>query len=223
MRKYFVIPLMLLALLASAACGDDSPEEVIPPTETPDQPAAPDDPGGTRTLVAYFSAQGHTQAVAERIAELTGADLYRIEAAEPYAENPYDDSDRIQNEAYNDLRPRVAELPATETIAVYDTLFVGSPCWWHQPAMVVCTFLEAYDLSGKVVVPFFTYGATTYLNESMQKIYRLTPGSEHLPADLPEDIDPDNIREPQNDDAGIPAPRNAGGVEDWLHELGILQ
>lgn len=86
MRKYFVIPLMLLALLASAACGDDSPEEVIPPTETPDQPA-PDEPGGTRTLVAYFSAQGRTQAVAERIAELTGADLYRIEAAEPYAEN----------------------------------------------------------------------------------------------------------------------------------------
>ena len=86
MRKYFVIPLMLLALLASAACGDDSPEEVIPPTETPDQPA-PDEPGGTRTLVAYCSAQGRTQAVAERIAELTGADLYRIEAAEPYAEN----------------------------------------------------------------------------------------------------------------------------------------
>lgn len=69
-----------------------------------------------KDLVAYFSAQGNTKAVAERIAELTGADLYRIEAADPYATNPYDDSDRIQEEA------------------------------------------------------FFTYGATTYLNESMQKI-----------------------------------------------------
>lgn len=36
-----------------------------------------------KDLVAFFSAQGHTQAVAERIAELTGADIYRIEAADP--------------------------------------------------------------------------------------------------------------------------------------------
>lgn len=58
-----------------------------------------------KDLVVYFSAQGHTQAVAEEIARITGADILRIEAAEPYAENPYDDSNRIQNEAYNDLRP----------------------------------------------------------------------------------------------------------------------
>lgn len=57
----------------------------------------------------------------------------------------------------------------------------------------------------------------------MQKIYRVTPDSEHLPATLPEDLDPDNIREPQSDDANIPTPRNASGVEDWLRELGILQ
>ena len=31
-----------------------------------------------KDLVAYFSAQGNTKAVAERIAELTGADIYRI-------------------------------------------------------------------------------------------------------------------------------------------------
>ena len=54
-----------------------------------------------KDLVAYFSAEGHTKAVAERIAELTGADIYRIEAADPYAADPYDDSERIQNEAYN--------------------------------------------------------------------------------------------------------------------------
>ena len=69
---------------------------------------------------------------------------------------------------------------------------------------------QAYDLSGKVVIPFFTYGATTYLNESMQTIYRVTPDSEHLPATLPEDLDPDNIREPQSDDAGIDMPGRRG-------------
>lgn len=175
-----------------------------------------------KDLVVYFSAQGHTQAVAEEIARITGADILRIEAAEPYAANPYDDSDRIQNEAYNDLRPGVANLPDAETIARYDRLFIGSPIWWHQPAMVVCTFLEAYDLSGKVIVPFFTYGATTYLNESMQKIYKVTPNSQHMPETLPEDLNPDDITTPgPADDAGIDMPGNARGVESWLQRLGL--
>lgn len=180
-------------------------------------------PAQAKDLVAYFSAEGHTKAVAERIAELTGADLYRIEAADPYAANPYDDSDRIQNEAYNDLRPAVADAPSQEWIDGYDRIYVGSPCWWHQPAMVVCTFLEKYDLSKHVIIPFFTYGATTYLNESMQKIYKCTPNSVHVPATLPTDLDPDDITRPgRPDDAGIDMPGNARGVEGWLTRLGLI-
>lgn len=217
MKKLLILPFLFFSITLMAACSSD---EDVPEPET-EEPTTPTGSGETKTLVAYFSAQGHTQAVAERITELLGADIFRIEAADPYAENPYDDSDRIQNEAYNDLRPEVGNLLDAETIAAYDTLFVGSPCWWHQPAMVVRTFLEAYDLSDKVVIPFFTYGATTYLNESMQTIYRVTPNSEHLPATLPEDLDPDNIREPQNDDAGIDMPGNANGVETWLQRMGF--
>lgn len=180
-------------------------------------------PAQAKDLVVYFSAQGHTQAVAEEISRIMGADILRIEAADPYAANPYDDSQRVQEEAYNDLRPGVANLPASETIAQYDRLFVGSPIWWHQPAMVVCTFLEHYDLSGKVIVPFFTYGATTYLNEAMQKIYKVTPNSQHVPATLPEDLNPDDITTPgPDDDEGIDMPGNARGVESWLRCLGLI-
>lgn len=176
-----------------------------------------------KDLVAYFSAEGHTKAVAERISELTGADIYRIEAAEPYADNPYDDSDRIQEEAYNDLRPAVANPPSQEWMDQYDRIYIGSPCRWHQPAMVVCTFLETYDLSEHVIIPFFTYGATTYLNESMQKIYKCTPNSVHIPETLPEDLDADDITRPgRPDDAGIDMPGSASGVERWLTRLGLL-
>lgn len=175
-----------------------------------------------KDLVAYFSAEGHTKAVAERIAEITGADIYRIEAADPYAPNPYDDSERIKNEAYSDLRPAVANPPSQEWIRQYDRIFIGSPCWWHQPAMVVCTFLESFDLKDKIIVPFITYGAATYLNETMQKIYRCTPNSIHVPESLPEDLDSDDITTPgRPDDSGIDMPGNAQGVEGWLTRLGL--
>lgn len=150
-----------------------------------------------KDLVAYFSAQGNTKAMAERIAELTGADIYRIEAAEPYASNPYDDSDKIRNESYNDLRPAVAVLP--DNIEDYDVIFVGSPIWWHNPAMVVCTFLESYNLKDKIIVPFFTYGATTYLQQSVDKIHEVTPESIHLPT------------------------YTGGGVEAWLRNINIIK
>ena len=176
-----------------------------------------------KDIVVYFSATGNTQAVAEEIARQTGADIMRIEAAEPYAENPYGDSERIQDEAYNDKRPGVANLPSAEFMAQYDRIFVGSPIWWHQPAMVVCTFLEAFDLKDKTVIPFFTYGATTYLNESMHKIYKVTPNSRHIPATLPEDLNPDDITTPgPADDSGIDMPGSARGVKEWLERLGLL-
>jgi len=150
-----------------------------------------------KKLVAYFSATGHTQAVAEEIVRLTGADIYRIEPSEPYAANPYDDSDRIQNEAYNNLRPAAAEYP--ENVTDYDVIFIGSPIWWHNPAMVVCSFLEHYDLKGKIIVPFFTYGSTTYLQASIDKIYEVTPNSTHL------------------------STYTGGDVETWLRNINIIE
>lgn len=177
----------------------------------------------SHTLVAYFSATGNTHAVAQNIVSILGADSYRIEPLNPYPEDPYDVSMDIQAEAYNDLRPAVENLPDKEVIAAYDTIFVGSPIWWHQPAMVVCTFLEAYDLTGKVIIPFFTYGSTSYLNESMQKIYKVTPGSRHIPATLPTDIDPSNIQTPTADDEGIDMPgRSVRSTREWLEKIGVL-
>lgn len=215
MKRFYLLMMMLVGtfpLMASCSENDSQPE-------IEQQPLEPS--GDTKTLVAYFSATGNTERIAKRIAELTGADIYFIQPSKSYAKDPYDDSQLIQNEAYNDLRPAVSNLPSKEEIAKYDTLYIGSPLWWHQPAMVVCTFLETYDLKD-IVIPFITYGAKTYLNEAMQKIYKLTSTSTHIPANLPEDVAPENIREPQNDDEGIDMPGSSNDVRDWLHRNGIM-
>lgn len=187
--KYLFVVLSTVTIFSS--CSDDEPQLN---NENTDDVQYEDN---RKILVAYFSATGNTQRLAQQIITLTGADAFRIEAAEPYAANPYDDSDRIQNESYNDLRPEAATYP--EEINEYDVIFVGSPIWWHNPAMVVCTFLEHYDLKGKIVVPFFTYGATTYLQQSIDKIYEVTPESLHLPS------------------------YSGGNVEIWLRDINILQ
>lgn len=193
MRKIFqYILIALSAITVFTSCNNDDEPEIN--TENTDDVQYDEN---RKILVAYFSATGNTQRLAQQIISATGADAFRIEAAEPYAANPYDDSDRIQNESYNDLRPAVAVLP--DNIEDYDVIFVGSPIWWHNPAMVVCTFLESYDLKDKIIVPFFTYGATTYLQQSVDKIYEVTPESIHLPT------------------------YTGGGVEAWLRNINIIK
>lgn len=196
MKRFFLYFFAALtAITLTTACSNDDDDEFNPDNQNSDEIQYD---GNRKILVAYFSATGNTQRLAEQIITATGADAFQIEAAEPYAANPYDDSDRIQNESYNNLRPGVATLP--DNVEDYDVIFIGSPIWWHNPAMVVCTFLESYDLSGKVIVPFFTYGATTYLQQSIDKIYEVTPQSIHL------DTYP-----------------GRGGVENWLRDIHIIE
>lgn len=191
-RAFFCFLTALSVMILATACSKD--DDFNPDNQNSDEIQYD---GNRKILVAYFSATGNTQRLAEQIIAATGADAFRIEAEEPYATNPYDDSDRIQNESYNNLRPGVATLP--ENVEDYDVIFVGSPIWWHNPAMVVCTFLESYDLAGKIIVPFFTYGATTYLQQSLDKIYEVTPQSVHLRT------------------------YTGGSVENWLQNIHIIE
>lgn len=217
MKKLFLISAILILSIFSVACAGNNTNL----NSSSKQPTAQSVSTleGKKVLVAYFSATNTTKKIAEDIAAATGGDLYRIEAADPYSPNPYDSNDRIKQEAFNHLRPAVKNPLPAEEIAKYDVIFIGSPIWWHQPAMVVTTFLESYSLDNKIIVPFFTYQARTYLNEAMQRIYQSTPHSIHIPEKLPEDLDPQNIQEPQNDDNGIIMPDDVENINGWLNAL----
>ena len=54
-------------------------------------------------------------------------------------------------------------------MAQYDTVFIGYPCWWGNAPMVVFTFLEEYDFSGKTVAPFSSYGTSGW-GDSLESI-----------------------------------------------------
>ena len=115
---------------------------------------------GGRTLVVYFSAQGHTEAVAEQIAENLDADIFEIVPADEYTSDDLDwtdDNSRVTRE-YEDESLRDVQLVSTEVPnwEDYDTIIIGYPIWWGIAAWPVNTFVEANDFSGKTVIPFCT-------------------------------------------------------------------
>ena len=132
-----------------------------------------------KTLVAFFSASGTTERVAEDLAEVIGADLFEIAPAEPYTSvdlNWQDKQSRSSIEM-NDESCRPAIAGEVEDMAQYDTVFVGFPVWWYVEPRIIDTFLEAYDFSGKTIVPFATSGGSG-LGKAPQRMQQLAPGSQ---------------------------------------------
>ena len=111
--------------------------------------------------------------------DLIDADLYRIEAAEPYS-NSYDATvARNVDEQNSDARPAIAN--PLDSIIQYDAVLVGSPIWNVRPPMIMTTFLESQDFTGKTVHPFVTYavsglGRTETVYSSALRGARLLPG-----------------------------------------------
>lgn len=128
---------------------------------------------GRKVLVAYYSASGTTQAVAEKIADALGADLFEIEPEPPYSDadlNYRNESSRVCREhetifgskangtatAADVNRLPVALKGTAPDWSSYDTVFIGYPIWWGIAAWPADAFAAQNDFSGKTVIPFST-------------------------------------------------------------------
>ncbi len=184
-KKFFSCLLAGAMALSLAACGgndssaDDqtasqTQEETTPPADSSTDTAAPETSGdettaGGNVLVVYFSATGHTESVANDIAEATVGDLFEITPAEPYTDEDLkwsDENSRVSRE-YADESLRDVELTTTEVENWddYDTVFIGYPIWWGIAAWPVSSFVAANDFTGKTVIPFCT-SSSSGLGES---------------------------------------------------------
>ena len=113
-------------------------------------------------LVAYFSVTGTTKGVAEKIASITGGELYEILAAEPYTEDDlnYSDSSTRATQEQNDknVRPEIGSEDIT--LEGYSTIYLGFPIWWGEEPRILDTFVEKYNFEGITVIPFCTSGSS---------------------------------------------------------------
>ena len=133
-------------------------------------------------LVAYFSASGSTARLAQTLAAAADAALYEIRPAVPYERrdlNWMDKKSRSTVEMQDpNCRPALAD--ASAPVAQADVIFLGFPIWWYREPSIIDSFLDAYDFTGKTLVPFFTSGGSQ-LGEGQSRIEKLAGGARVLP------------------------------------------
>ena len=124
-------------------------------TEEPEQPS-----DSSRVLVAYFSATGNTESVANTIADLTGGNLFEITPADPYTSDDLNWTDENSRVVYEYENPEARDIELAEDTVdnwdEYDVVFIGYPIWWGIAAWPTDSFVEANDFTGKTVIPFCT-------------------------------------------------------------------
>lgn len=128
-------------------------------------------------LVVYFSWSGNTESVAVEIQNQTGADTFRLVPAEPYTDDYDTLLDIAQEEQKNGARPAISG--SIENFDSYEVVYLGYPNWWGDMPMILYSFLDDYDLSGKTIVPFVTSGGSGFSN-TIHTIESMEPNAEVL-------------------------------------------
>ena len=172
--------------------------------QTEKQPENPDtaESSGKDTIVVYFSATGTTKGVAERIANVTKADLYEIIPAEPYSDADLDWNDKNSRTTIemNDQKVRPAIANDTVNLNGYTTVYIGYPIWWGDAPRIMSTFVEAHDFDGKTVIPFCTSGGSGIGRSGSNLASQAGSGNW---------LDGDRL------DAGI----SESGIQDWINSM----
>lgn len=99
-------------------------------------------------------AKGNTERVAEFVQNAVGGDLFEIDTVKEYAASYRECTIEAKDEKNANARPQLKALP--ESIDDYEVIFLGYPNWWGTCPMAVFTFLDAFDFSGRTIIPFCT-------------------------------------------------------------------
>ncbi len=171
-----------------------------------------------KALIAFFSRAdenyfggamryvkvGNTEIVCDIIKDLTGADSFKIEMKEPYSPVYMSCIEEAKKDLQAKARPELVALP--ESIDEYDTIILAYPNYWGTMPMAVFSFLEAFDFTGKTILPLCTNEGSG-MGSSEQDIKKTCPGAT-VKAGLPI--------------TGSQAANSKASVQKWLSAGGLL-
>ena len=231
MTKAFTGLAAFALLLSLSACSSTANEESSPPpqqsgSQTSASEEESDSPGassgsaeessgqtdfsapaetGSESLVVYFSWSGNTENVAKSVQSQTDSDIFEIVPATSYRDDYDTVLDVAQEEQKENARPAISG--SIENIDQYDVVYVGFPNWWGDMPMILYTFFDTYDLSGKTIAPFCTSGGSG-LSGTVNEIKSLEPD-----ASVTEGLHIGSSSSSEPDDA----------VSQWLNDTGLAK
>lgn len=145
---------------SSAGPSDAASSSSVASGDTSSTAVASGASGSHKALVAYYSAQGHTRRVAERVAQDLDADIFEIVLQNPYSDDDLNwtsDSSRVTREYRDESLRDVPLVNATpDGWDGYDTVLMGYLIWWMGYAWAAAHFASDNNFTGKTVIPFCT-------------------------------------------------------------------
>ena len=172
----------------------------------------------SKTLIAYFSRAdenyfggatryvkvGNTEIVCGIIEKLTGADRFKIEMKNPYSPVYMTCIDEAKRDLRSGARPELVSIP--DSLDGYDTVILAYPNYWGTMPMAVVTFLEAFDFSGKTILPLCTNEGSG-MGSSERDIKKYAPGA---------------VLKKGLSITGSQAANSEGAVKKWLSANGLI-
>ena len=223
MKKIISLFMALAMVLSLAACStNEAPNDSTPQessSQTNENTSAPSNING-KNLVVYFSMPdnvddstvvidgetlGNTQYMAYVIQETVGADIFRIEPETPYPTDHDTLVDLAKEEQNDNARPKIKAK--IENFDTYENIFVGYPNWWGDMPMILYSFFDEYDFSGKTIIPFNTHGGSGF-SGTISTIKELEPNAEVLDG---KSISRNDIQDAEQE------------IIDWVKSLGFEQ
>ena len=110
-----------------------------------------------KSLIIYFSRadenysvgyidKGNTEYIAEYVAEITNADLFKVEPAVPYSKD--------YRTCIEEAKHRVGNAPIKESISdisQYEVIYIMTPIYWGTYAPELETAIKDLDFTGKTI------------------------------------------------------------------------
>lgn len=223
MKKIILLFMALAMVLSLAACstnqspGESTREESS--SQTNESTPTPSNTNG-KNLAVYFSMPdnvddstvvidgetlGNTQYMAYVIQETVGADIFRIEPETPYPTDHDKLVDLAKEEQNDNARPKIKDM--IENFDTYENIFVGYPNWWGDMPMILYSFFDEYDFSGKTIIPFNTHGGSGF-SGTISTIKELEPNAEVLDG---KSISRNDIQDAEQE------------IVDWVNSLDLKQ
>ncbi len=200
-RYVAVIAALVLTLLSVSALAEEATNHILTVYFSVAENSEVDVASSASVTQWNGNAVGTISVLANMIHDHVGGELYSIDTSVEY---PVDTLiDYAADEQEKNVRPEL--INHIESFDQYDTIFIGYPTWWYDLPMVMYSFFDEYDFSGKTIMLFNTHNGSRF-SGTIQTIEQLEPNATVIENGFT--VNERNAANSQSD------------IDKWLTELG---